>query len=116
MASWLTRSTDTGRSMLDSGTRVAVTTMAESSAPLSPQAPAQDPRPNQAPASAAAKRADMINGFPGRCTGAILRPRFADKRNRKQSQQSLEIFIKVSGWLAVNSDLNKHSKTQVLHA
>jgi len=59
----------------------------------------------------------MIKRFPlGVVPGAILLPRFADKRNRKQSQQSLEIFIKVTGWLAVNSALNKHSQNQVFHA
>jgi hypothetical protein len=57
----------------------------------------------------------MINGSPWRYR-AVLCPRFADKPNRKQSQPSLEKFIKVTGWLAVNSGLNKHSQNQVFHA
>jgi hypothetical protein len=90
--------------------------MAESSAPLSPHAPPQDPRPNQAPASAAAKRPVLINGSPLASCRESDAPAIADKRNRKQSQQSLEIFIKVTGWLAVNSGLNKHSQNQVFRA
>jgi hypothetical protein len=58
----------------------------------------------------------MINGSPSRRSGSYLLPRFADKRNRKQSQQSLEIFIKVTRLPAVNSGLNKHSQNQIFQA
>jgi hypothetical protein len=36
--------------------------------------------------------------------------------NRKRSQRSLEIFIKVTGRLAVRTGLNKHSQNQALRA
>ena len=42
--------------------------------------------------------------------------RFVPQRNRKRSQWSLEIFIKVTCRLAVKSALNKHTQNQALRA